>query len=185
MQTIAIELNSTSGHRHASLNEIALTLREKRVTEALLTSRDGIRREAIDRIAGASNGPSVISQIRRKLKLSKSDLETVFVCGQDRDGKTCRTGIYRLSLNARQKLDPLNLRGVDIHAMRLQLAHQDADELFERSTGNQVSGMRSQAAQQGFRLEHERPAEALSNQQAHPHRHWVDRSGVDPLPDGW
>ena len=49
-------------------------------------------REEIDRIAGASNGPEVISQLR-KLGFV---IDCIRVPKLDRDGKSCRPGRYYL-----------------------------------------------------------------------------------------
>ena len=58
------------------------------------------RREEIDRIAGASNGPELIAELRRR------GLE--FPCDRvpalDRDGYPIRPGVYRLTVADRRKI---------------------------------------------------------------------------------
>ena len=50
-------------------------------------------REALDRIAGASNGPNIIMELRRMgLAIECERLERL-----DRDGRTCRPGRYTLA----------------------------------------------------------------------------------------
>jgi len=49
-------------------------------------------REEIDRIAGASNGPQVISELRKKGFV----INCIRVKSIDKDGKTCRPGRYYL-----------------------------------------------------------------------------------------
>lgn len=71
--------------------------RELRVIAALLVRPR--RREDVDSIAGASNGPELVANLRR------SGLETpceriTFI---DRDGKACRPGIYSFTASDRKK----------------------------------------------------------------------------------
>lgn len=78
------------------------TPRQSRVLEALLMSESWISRESVDRIAGASNGPQIILELRRKvtghegIEMQKSD-------ATDRDGKACKPGCYRLTSMGRQR----------------------------------------------------------------------------------
>lgn len=64
--------------------------RHLRVIEALL--RGPRSRAEIDAIAGASNGPEVIAQLRRR----GLTIPCVLVRGVDRDGVMVRHGVYRL-----------------------------------------------------------------------------------------
>lgn len=71
-----------------------LTPRQRR---ALFALRNGpVIREALDRIAGASNGPNIIMELRR--------MGLVIECERlhclDRDGRTCRPGRYTLAVNS-------------------------------------------------------------------------------------
>lgn len=75
-----------------------LTDRQQRTLEALLR-QDEIWREDIDRIAGASNGPMVIQQLRRM----GLDIACRLVTCTDRDGNPCRPGKYRLESMSRQR----------------------------------------------------------------------------------
>lgn len=90
----------------------SLTTRQVRVLKALCldfaSQQRGISRERIDAIAGASNGPQIISELRRK-GFGKDDLSCRMVDVEDRDGKTCKAGRYALSdrgfVFARQMLE--------------------------------------------------------------------------------
>ncbi len=72
-----------------------LTPREARVLAALASATDWIAREAIDRIAGASNGPAVVQALRGKLG-DKAAIAMQTAPAIDADGKPCRPGYYRL-----------------------------------------------------------------------------------------
>lgn len=67
-----------------------VTPRKRRVLEALLNG--AVWREQLDRIAGASNSPQLVSELRR--------MGLVIECDQrlkiDRDGRPCYPGIYLL-----------------------------------------------------------------------------------------
>lgn len=56
-------------------------------------------REHIDRVAGASNGPQVVSELRDKGLFINCSL----IAKRDRDGKTCRVGLYHLAKNSTVK----------------------------------------------------------------------------------
>lgn len=74
----------------------------KRTLHALMNSSDWIRREAIDHIAEASNGPEVISQIRKRL--GKDAVETIRFHKINSDGLVVRPGAYRLTALGRQRV---------------------------------------------------------------------------------
>lgn len=80
------------------------TPRQVRVLEALLPGR-WVDREPLDRIAGSSNSPDVISKLRRKFGQDSIDME--LIDGTDRDGKPCRTGRYRLTPAGRERLEQI------------------------------------------------------------------------------
>ena len=68
-----------------------------RQRRTLLALRSGpVMREALDRIAGASNSPHIIMELRR--------MGLVIECERlhllDRDGRACRPGRYMLALNS-------------------------------------------------------------------------------------
>lgn len=69
-----------------------------RVLNAMLTRP--MPREAWDSTAGASNGPDLISQIRALFPVD-GDLHEYIRCDRinfiDRDGKTCRPGVYQFA----------------------------------------------------------------------------------------
>ena len=89
----------------SSLNSTGtdFTLRQIRVINALVSTRDFISRESIDRIAGASNGPEIIRGIRRRLT-GYDGLEMVLIPKVDKDGKHCRPGYYRLTDAGRKRV---------------------------------------------------------------------------------
>jgi hypothetical protein len=72
--------------------------RHLRVIAALL--RRSMRREHVDTEAGCSNGPELIAELRRRgLAIPCQRIEAI-----DRDGYTCRPGVYSLSQSDRRKL---------------------------------------------------------------------------------
>ncbi len=79
-----------------------ISVRENRVLCALIQTEKWISRESIDRIAGASNGPQVIKNIR--LKITGHDgIKMVQFPAIDRDGRACRPGYYQLSTQGRER----------------------------------------------------------------------------------
>ena len=79
-----------------------LSPRETRTLTALAYTQDWISREALDRIACASNGPAVVQALRRKLGNDAAiEMERVPVI--DADGKTAQAGRYRLANQHRAK----------------------------------------------------------------------------------
>lgn len=87
------EANATQAHRDDS-KTLKLCPRQLRVAHALMLAGEGWTwREDVDRIAGASNGPSVIQALRRKgIEIDMQTAERT-----DRDGRPCKPGQYRLS----------------------------------------------------------------------------------------
>ena len=81
---------------------IRFTMRQQRVLDALMTTAGSLPRELVDRIAGASNGPSVIARLRAKL--GHDAIETSLAEVTDRDGRTARPGRYRLTDEGRARL---------------------------------------------------------------------------------
>ena len=73
-----------------------LSPRETRTLTALAHTHDWISREAIDRVACASNGPAVVQALRHKLG-GHDAIEMQRVPVIDADGKAARAGRYRLS----------------------------------------------------------------------------------------
>ena len=73
-----------------------LSPREARTLTALAHTQDWISREALDRIACASNGPAIVQALRHKLGSHEAiEMERVPVI--DADGKPAKAGRYRLS----------------------------------------------------------------------------------------
>lgn len=85
-----------------------LTPRQRRVLTELLTGA-WLTRESVDRIAGASNGPQVILELRRNL-VGNDGIEMQQVESTDRDGRACKPGRYRLTETGRSRL-PGGLNG--------------------------------------------------------------------------
>lgn len=66
---------------------------------ALLLQRPA-KREEIDSRAGCSNGPELIAELRRR----GLDVPCERVEALDRDGRTCRPGVYSLTAADRRKV---------------------------------------------------------------------------------
>lgn len=79
-----------------------LTPRQSRVIDALLKAEDWISRESVDRIAGASNGPQIVLELRHKVT-GRDGIEMRKVTVTDRDGRPCKPGRYRLSEAGRER----------------------------------------------------------------------------------
>lgn len=85
------------------------TARQYRVMRALMQGPQS--REAIDRIAGASNGPAVIQQLR----ILGYEIPCTRVSHKDRDGLAGWHGVYSLSPQDRLRLrEWLSCRGVQL-----------------------------------------------------------------------
>lgn len=63
-----------------------------------------IPREQLDQIAGCSNGPALIAELR-DLGLGKDGLLCTMVPRRDRDGVTIRRGVYSLSVIGCRAID--------------------------------------------------------------------------------
>ena len=75
--------------------------RHLRVLDALLCRPR--RREDVDNIAGCSNGPELIAELRRR-GLGDEHLRCDFIRFIDRDGYACRSGIYSLTEQGRRAI---------------------------------------------------------------------------------
>lgn len=69
--------------------------RHLRIIAALLVRPR--RREDVDSIAGASNGPDLIAELRRRGLTREKHLPCDRVPFVDRDGKPCQPGVYHLT----------------------------------------------------------------------------------------
>ena len=76
-------------------------LRHLRVIHVLL--QRPLRREDVDSVAGCSNGPELIAELRRR-GLGDDHLPCERVPFVDRDGKPCRPGVYSLTQRDRRKI---------------------------------------------------------------------------------
>ena len=72
--------------------------RHLRVIQALLTRP--LPREQLDSVAGASNGPELVAELRRR-GLDAPCERIRFI---DRDGKVCRPGVYSMTLTDRRRV---------------------------------------------------------------------------------
>lgn len=72
--------------------------RQLRVLVLLL--KRSMRREDIDRVAGCSNGPDLIADLRRR----GLDIPCTRIDAFDRDGRPCRPGVYHLTDSDRRSL---------------------------------------------------------------------------------
>lgn len=61
-----------------------------------------VRRERLDAIAGCSNGPELVAELRRRGLHIPCDRSLASV---DRDGKSCRPGLYWLTAKDFRKID--------------------------------------------------------------------------------
>ena len=72
--------------------------RELRAIHALMTRP--MPREHLDKSVGCSNGPDLISRLRRKgLEIPCDKIADI-----DRDGKTIRRGVFRLTTSDRRRI---------------------------------------------------------------------------------
>ena len=85
-----------SAPNNSANSNVRLSPREARTLTALVHAKDWLAREAIDRIARASNGPATIQALRCKLG-NDAAIEMKRVPVIDADGKVARAGRYRLS----------------------------------------------------------------------------------------
>lgn len=74
-----------------SKRNFKLSHRQHRLCQVFATGRK-LWREDVDRIAGASNGPEVMRQLRRKGLAWQCDR----IQKTDRDGNTCEPGLYSI-----------------------------------------------------------------------------------------
>lgn len=93
------ELSATNNSANST---VRLSQREARALTALVHANEWIAREAIDRIARASNGPAVVQALRCKLG-SPDAIEMQRMAVTDADGKTAQAGRYRLANQHRAK----------------------------------------------------------------------------------
>ena len=59
-----------------------------------------LRREELDTVAGASNGPALVAILRAR----GLDVECLMVPHIDKDGKRCRRGVYSLAAESRERI---------------------------------------------------------------------------------
>ena len=87
--------NGTSNPRHI------------RVLRSLVLHPEGVRRKRVDAVAGASNGPELIAELRRRGLGTDLD-STCLPCERipviDRDGLVVHIGKYRLTLHGREEV---------------------------------------------------------------------------------
>jgi hypothetical protein len=76
---------------------------------ALLLRRSSVTREDLDREVGCSNGPDLIARLRDR-GLTKVHLPCTRIHELDRDGKSCRRGVYWLTQPGRRAVDRWNAK---------------------------------------------------------------------------
>lgn len=106
MKTPESSNENSSGPNNANFKPLRLTPRQVRVVQALMACNGWISREHIDRIAGASNGPQIIKEIRHKLT-GYEGLDMSRIDALDRDGKPCKPGCYQLNSLGRSRVKKL------------------------------------------------------------------------------
>lgn len=97
--------NSSAPHS-ADSKPLKLTPRQVRVLKALMSCKGCISREQVDRIAGASNGPQIIKEIRKKLT-GYEGLDMLRIDALDRDGRPCKPGWYQINPLGRSRVKKL------------------------------------------------------------------------------
>lgn len=91
----------SANHAANSTRRAAFTPRQTRLMTALAQATDWIYREAVDRITGASNGPQIVMEVRRKVT-GDDHLKMEQVDSVDRDGRACKPGRYKLTEEGRE-----------------------------------------------------------------------------------
>lgn len=86
--------------------DVLMSLRLSRLL-ALLLSREWVWREEVDRLAGVSNGPELVRQLRGILGRGAVEMQRVRLL--DRDGEVCHPGRYRLTDAGRKAAAGLGL----------------------------------------------------------------------------
>jgi len=76
--------------------------RHLRILARLMRAAGGdVRRETVDRVAGVSNGPELVAELRRRgLHLPCDRIDAI-----DRDGRPCKPGVYWLTSEDFRKLN--------------------------------------------------------------------------------
>ena len=104
MKTPEPSNENPSAPNSANFKTNKLTPRQSRTIAALMDKPTGwISREQIDRIAGASNGPQIIFELRRKVT-GYDGLDMARLHAVDRDGKPCKPGFYRINAKGRERV---------------------------------------------------------------------------------
>lgn len=78
---------------------------------SLLLSREWVWLEEVDRLAGVSNGPELVRQLRGILGRGAVKMQRVRFL--DRDGRACHPGRYKLTDSGREALVRLGLTDVE------------------------------------------------------------------------
>lgn len=104
MKTPEPSNENPSAPNSANFKTNKLTPRQSRTIAALMDKpKAWIRREQIDRIAGASNGPQIIFELRSKVT-GYDGLDMARMDAVDRDGRPCKPGFYRINAKGRERV---------------------------------------------------------------------------------
>ena len=106
-------MTSTSGKAPAPTRmeaKFAGTENPRHLRAITVLLRRPVSRKELDSVAGASNSPELVAELRRR-GLTVDCERILFI---DRDGKPCRPGVYSLTESDRRKLHKwMALRGVE------------------------------------------------------------------------
>ena len=127
--------NSAKHTRPVRLSKrLRFTPRQLRLAKALADGR-WVCREDVDSIVGASNGPDVVLQLRRRVT-GDDGIEMRMVDGIDRDGQGIKFGQYRMTLVGKQRAVHAGLLPNELHPEARRNKPLKASEDLPHSQGD-------------------------------------------------
>ena len=96
----ALTLNSIKEEPRADSHDFSCSVSPRHLRAIFGLLRHPISREELDRVAGCSNSPQLVAELRRR----GLDVPCRMLSGRDRDGRTVRYGEYRLTGEDRRKV---------------------------------------------------------------------------------
>lgn len=99
-----LDLGVTSGFTSKPTCKFSGTDNQRHLRAIHFLRMRPIPREQLDRVAGCSNGPALIAELRA-LGLGKDGLPCTMISDRDRDGQPIRRGVYSLSDSGRCAVD--------------------------------------------------------------------------------